>query len=69
MAKILKTVFKKIFDGYKVVNAKVMLKLDDLYSMATRLRKYKIAYKYYLKKSQEHGGEQVLIKKRKAWCR
>jgi hypothetical protein len=46
-------VFEKVFQESKIVNIKVTPKMDDLYSMAVKLRKYRKMYRYYKHKNQK----------------
>lgn len=66
----LRNVFEKIFPESKVVNTKVISKLDDLYSMAVKLRKYRKLYRYYKHMNKDKPiEERKLLKKRTGWCK
>lgn len=67
----LKMVFERIFPE-KVITAKAIAKLDDLYSMALRLRDLKKEFRYYKmlnKNANEKGEPRKTIKKRKGCFR
>lgn len=44
-------IFEKIFPETKLVNAKVVPKLDNLYKMAIKLRKLRKMHRYYRHKN------------------
>lgn len=47
MSKKIKSVFEKVFPDSKVISAKAIGKLDELYVLALRLKDLKKEYRYY----------------------
>lgn len=72
MSVILKNVFNKVFPDSRVVSAKALLKLDELYKKACHLREYKKNYRYYRKMNEDllkEGKDKKEIKVRKGCFR
>ena len=68
MSKKIRLVFERIFPDSKVISAKAIGKLDELYNMAMKLRNLKKEYRYYKmlnKKLEEKGLPRKTLKKRR----
>jgi hypothetical protein len=73
MSQKLKMVFEKLFPECKVVNAKVIPRLDELFTKAVKLRKYRKLHRFYKHKNNESKPdgskpERRLIKKWRGLC-
>jgi len=64
MSRRLKFVFEKIFPDARVISAKAIAKLDDLYAMANKLKTYKKDYRYYKRLNKKGEGRKILLKRR-----
>jgi uncharacterized membrane protein affecting hemolysin expression len=64
----LQTVFNKLFTEEKVVNVRIIPKLDDLLSKAEELKVLRERLAYYRDQNEKNGGDRVIIKRGGLCC-